>query len=88
MMWRTASCCGGSGVTQVDIYGNGMSVGLVGVRQAFQELYAAGVAPDEHVGDDLLARIKAVNYVPRTSEPQYKAALLREYAAFCQRQSA
>lgn len=88
MMWQMSTCCGGDDITQVDLCGNGMSVGLTGVRQAFQKLYAAGDAPDEHAGDELLAMIKAVNYVPRTAEPLYKAALLREYAAFCQRQFA
>lgn len=68
-MWRTAGCCvGDSQVTQVDIY----------------QLYALGLDPDDSLGDELLAMVKeARNYVPRSAEEVYKAALLREYGAFC-----
>ncbi|MGQ9556291.1 MAG: hypothetical protein ACUVWR_19490 [Anaerolineae bacterium] len=84
MMWRTAGCCGGdSRVTQVDIYGNGLTVGIVGLQAAFEQLYALGLNPDDSVQDELLAMIKAQNYVPRSAEEAYKSALLREYAAFC-----
>ena len=88
LMWRMSTCCDRDEITEVDIHGDGTSIGLVGVRQVFQELYATGVAPDEHAGAELLARIKAANYVPSSDEVLYKAALLREYAAFWQRQSA
>ena len=49
-MWRTSCCCD-EGITQVDVYGNGMTVGLDGLKQAFQQLYAMGLAPDDAVGD-------------------------------------
>ncbi len=88
MMWRMCTCRGDEDITQVDIQGNGMTIGLVGVRQAFQQLRAAGLAADEKVADELLAMIKGRNYVPQSAESLYKAALLREYAAFCQRESA
>lgn len=84
MMWRTAGCCGGdSSVTQVDIYGNGLTVGIVGLQAAFEQLYALGLDPDDSVQNELLAMIKAQNYVPQSAEEAYKTALLREYAAFC-----
>lgn len=84
-MWRTASCCvGGTDVTQVDIYGRGLTVGIVGLKGIFEQLYALGLDPDDSLGDELLAMIKeARNYVPRSAEEAYKSALLREYAAFC-----
>jgi hypothetical protein len=88
LMWRMSNCCGGDDITQVDIQGDGTTIGLAGVRQAFQELYAAGVAPDEKAGEQLLAMIKRRNHVPQSAESLYKAALLREYAAFCQIHSA
>jgi len=86
MMWRMASCCGGGSdeVTQVDIYGRGLTVGIIGLKAIFEQLYALGLDPDDSIGDELLAMIKdARNYVPRSGEEVYKAALLREYAAFC-----
>lgn len=85
MTWRTAGCCqGGTDITQVDIRGDGRTVGLVGLQAAFEHLYALGFGPDDaSVQDELLALVKARNYVPRAAEELYKAALLREYAAFC-----
>lgn len=84
MMWRMASCCGGSDeVTQVDIRGDGMTVGITGLKAAFEQLHAMGRGPDDSIQDELLAMVEARNYVPRSAEEAYKAALLREYAAFC-----
>ncbi|MGA9350478.1 MAG: NAC family transcription factor [Anaerolineae bacterium] len=84
MMWRMASCCGGSDeVTQVDIRGDGMTIGITGLKAAFEQLYALGLDPDDSIQDELLAMVQARNYVPRSAEEAYKSALLREYAAFC-----
>jgi len=84
MMWRMASCCGGSDeVTQVDIRGNGMTIGITGLKAAFEQLYALGLGPDDSIQGELLAMVQARNYVPQSAEEVYKSALLREYAAFC-----
>ena len=84
MMWRMASCCGGdSDVTQVDIHGNGMTVGIIGLKATFEQLYALELDPDDSIQDELLAMVKARNYVPQSAEEAYKAALLPEYATFC-----
>jgi hypothetical protein len=84
-MWRTAGCCGGtdSEVTQVAIDDRGFTVGIVGLKQAFEQFYIMGRKPEDGVRDELLAMIKPRNYVPPSAEERYKAALLREYAAFC-----
>lgn len=82
--WGMESCCGGDegDITQVDIRGDGMTVGIVGLRQLFEELWAEGLRPEETLGDRILAAVKVQNYVPGAAEGAYKAALLREYAAF------
>jgi len=82
LMWRMSGCCGGGEIALVDVYSNGMPVGLSGLKQAFRQLQAAGAPPTEPTADELLARIKTMNYVPRQAEALYKAALLQEYAAF------
>lgn len=81
---RRAACCGAGSeeITQVDIRGDGMTVGIVGLKELFEQLYAEGLSPEEAVGDRILAAIKAHNYVSRSAEETYRAALLREYAAF------
>jgi hypothetical protein len=42
-----------------------------------------GCRPEADVCDELLAMVKAHNYIPPLGEERYKSALLREYAAFC-----
>ena len=85
MMWRTAGCCDGADaeVTQVAIDDRGFTVGIVGLKQIFEQLHAMGRKPEDGVRDELLATVKTHNYVPPSAEERYKAALLREYAAFC-----
>jgi hypothetical protein len=85
MMWRTAGCCGGrdAAVTQVAIDNRGFTVGIVGLKQVFEQLYAIGRRPEPDVCDELLAMVKTRNYVPPSAEERYKTALLREYTAFC-----
>lgn len=85
MIWRTAGCCGGtdSEVTQMAIDDRGFTVGIIGLKQVFEQLYAMGRKPEDGVRDELLTMVKARNYVPPSAEEGYKAALLREYTAFC-----
>lgn len=83
---RRSGCCGSSGsdeITKVDIYGDGLPVSIVGLKSAFEQLYAAGLRSEDPVGDQLLAMIRAWNCVPRSAMERYKAVLSREYAAFC-----
>jgi len=82
--WGLGSCCGEGrdDVTQLDIRGDGMTVGIVGLTQVFEQLYVTGLLPDESLGDKLVTMVKIQNYVPRSAEDAYKAALLRAYAAF------
>lgn len=88
-MWRTASCCGGSSddVVQLDLRGDGNTVGIVGLTAIFEQLYRAGFEPDAEVQEALLNLVAARNYVPRSARPLYATALLREYAAFCERKA-
>lgn len=82
--WGMESCCGGDrdDITQVDIRGDGVTVGIVGLTQVFEQLYVTGLPPDDSLGDRILAMVKVQNYVPRPAEGAYKAALLRAYATF------
>jgi hypothetical protein len=85
MKLQTTGCCGGvdAEVTQVAIDDRGFTVGIVGLKQAFEQLYTMGRKPEAGVRDELLAMVKTRNYVPPSAEERYKTALLREYAAFC-----
>ncbi len=85
-MYRAMCACQTKGPrpTLVD-FGNGVKVGLVGMEEAFERFRAEGREPSAALGEDLLAAIREHNYVSRTHkvEEEYKAALLREYRAYC-----
>ena len=89
-MWRKSQCCGGTPepIVQMDIYGDGRMIGLVGLMTIFEQLCALGRAPDASVQDELVKMVAAKNYVPPKDEPIYGAALVREYAKFCSQKNA
>jgi hypothetical protein len=68
--------------TLIDL-GDGVQVGLVGMGEAFEHFYAEGCEPSPELAEELLVAIKAQNYVARSAERKYKAALLREFDAYC-----
>ena len=84
-MWRKSQCCDGprGDIVQVDIFGDGSTIGLMGLTEIFEQLYLLGRAPDASVQDELVKMVAARNYVPRSTEAAYGAALVREYARFC-----
>jgi hypothetical protein len=51
--------------------------------EAFEHVYAEGHEPSPELAKELLVAIKTQNYVARSAEPKYKAALLREFDAYC-----
>jgi hypothetical protein len=63
MMWRTAGCCGGSDaeVTQVAIDDRGFTVGIVGLKQVFEQLDMMGRKPEADICDELLAMVKTLS---------------------------
>jgi hypothetical protein len=80
-MWRQSSCCGGDQRVKQIRVGN-VIIGLAGLEDALEQLHAANRHLGPAAAEELLARIKARNYVARGDEEDYKAALLREYAAY------
>jgi hypothetical protein len=51
--------------------------------EAFEYFYAEGREPSPDLAEELLVVIKARNYVAPSAEHKYKAALLREFDAYC-----
>ena len=85
-MWRRSQCCDGprGDIVQVDIFGDGSTIGLMGLTEIFEQLHLLRRAPDASAQDELVQMVAAKNYVPRSSEALYGAALVRAYAAFCE----
>jgi len=61
-----------------------IDTGLIGLENAFLNVYISGVDDEEQLKRELLMWIKKFgNYVSRSREDDYKEALLREYKKFC-----
>ncbi|MCL7452426.1 MAG: hypothetical protein M8467_05195 [Anaerolineae bacterium] len=74
-------CCGGDWrVKQIQI--GGVTVGIVGLTDVLEQVYRLGSQPCPETAEELLARVKAQNWVERKSERDYREALLREYTAY------
>ena len=82
-MWRKSQCCGGAGDEIVQLLLGDETIGLVGLNQIFEQLYALGRAPEDSVKDELVKMVAAKNYVPPKAEAEYGTGLLREYKKFC-----
>ena len=78
-----AGCSCGSGIPTSKLNIGGKTVELLALPLIFQRWLELGRAP-EAAGDELLDAVKIYNSVPPEEEKDYRAAILREYAAFCQ----
>lgn len=67
-------------VTELRI--DGMSIGLLGVEDAFRAVRAEGIIEDAERAERLLSFIGERNYVPPGSRESYAVALIREYRRF------
>ncbi len=57
--------------------------GIIGLKNAFEAVYASGIKDEEQLRSDLLAKVKEFgNYISPETESAYKAALFREYGKF------
>ena len=83
-------CCAGSPeeIIQVDIFGDGQTVGLSGLTSIFERLYAAHRAPDTFAELELVRLAAQQNYIPTALKAIYGAALVREYVKFCYKKDA
>lgn len=62
--------------------------GMTGLEELFEELHQHGSVPLESLGPELLTRAKEHNYVPRSAEADFAAALLREYGKYWEQRQA
>lgn len=56
--------------------------GLKGLDETFEVLHGEGRAPVDDLGPELVSYTREHNYIPASSEPEFAAALLREYRKF------
>jgi uncharacterized metal-binding protein len=83
-----ATCSCGSGVPVKVLTIDGAVVEIVALPLIYRQLRDAGRGPGESAGHELLEAVKIYNTVPPEAEASYREALLRDYAAFCQQETA
>jgi uncharacterized metal-binding protein len=83
---REATCSCGSGVPVTKITVNGRPVEVVALPLIFRQFREAGRGQDEASKRELFASVKIYNAVPAKAEESYRDAVLREYAAFCEKE--
>jgi uncharacterized metal-binding protein len=83
---REAICSCGSGVPVTKVTINGQTVELVALPLIMRQFREAGRGQDEESKRELFETVKIYNAVPSESEKSYREAVLREYAAFCEKE--
>ena len=75
------SCCGKPDAKIIKV--GDLEAGLIGLDQAFHNVYVAGVNGEEEIKQELLRWIRDFsNYISPSRENDYKQALLREYIRY------
>lgn len=83
---REAACSCGSGVPVTRTVIGGQTVELVALPLIFRHFREMGLGRGEEAERKLFETVKVYNAVPPEAEASYREAVLREYAAFCQKE--
>jgi len=83
---REVACSCGSGVAVTKLTINGQTVELVALPLIFRHFCDKGRGQDEEAARDLFETVKVYNAVPPEAEAAYREAVLRDYAAYCQKE--
>jgi len=83
-----ATCSCGSGIPMQDIVVNGQTVTLIALPLIFQQLCDSGKPASQATIPELLEIVKVYNFIPAGDDEAFAAALLVEYATFCEQQGA
>jgi uncharacterized metal-binding protein len=83
---REATCSCGSGVAVTKLSIDGQIVELVALPLIFRHFRETGRGQDEEAARELFETVKIYNGVAPAAEASYREAVLREYAAYCQKE--
>lgn len=83
---REATCSCGSGVPVTKVTIDGQAVELVALPLVFQQFRETGRGLDDDSKRELFETVKIYNAVPSEAEKSYHEVVLREYAAFCEKE--
>jgi hypothetical protein len=73
-------CCAADAMRRIrQVNVEGIIVGIAMLDSIIREVIALNLQNDRDVETELIKRVKIYNYVPKSAEEAYAAALLREY---------
>ena len=85
---KVATCACGSGIPIQEVEIEGQVVTLIALPLIFEQFRQAGKPPSGKTARELLDTVKTYNLVPKGADEQYKTVLMREYAAFSEKEAA
>jgi hypothetical protein len=83
---REATCSCGSGVSVTKVSIDGQTVELVALPLIFRQFRETGRGQDGEAAHELFETVKIYNAVPPEAEGSYREVVLREYAAYCEKE--
>ena len=83
---REATCSCGSGVPVTRVAIDGQTVELVALPLIFRQFREQGGGQDDGSLRELFETVKIYNAVPAEAEGSYREAVVREYAAYCEKE--
>jgi uncharacterized metal-binding protein len=84
---REVACSCGSGVAVTKLTIDGQTVELVALPLIFRHFHERGYGQDDEAARELFETVKIYNAVPPEDEASCREAVLREYAAYCQKEN-
>jgi len=83
---RETTCSCGSGVPVTKVSIDGQTVELVALPLIFRQFRKTKRGQDGEAARELFKTVKIYNAVPPEAEGSYREAVLREYAAYCEKE--
>ncbi len=80
---KIVTCSCRSGIPIQEIMISGEAVTLIALPLIFQQLREASKPPSKETSRELLETVRIYNSIPVEEEADYSSALLREYKAYC-----
>lgn len=68
-------------ITQIHL--GKVRMGIIGLKEAIEEVKALQGRPDEEISQALFDRLKVRNYIPASSREEHKQAFLKEFKKAC-----
>jgi len=79
---KSCCCCGPSIVSVRKVRIGGKDMELAGLGEEFETYFAAGKAPEDVDGEELMQNLLKINAIPEAEMEKFKVAVLKEYETY------